>query len=77
MSKELLTGPKARQMLDPRNGGNSQLENEKWKVFVLLEQKKHGVVLKKGSEVLHQVSYTKLELSVRLSVRYGRSAETI
>ena len=42
-------------MIDPRKGGESQHENEKWKVFVLLEQKKHGLVLRKDSEVLYQV----------------------
>ena len=46
-------------MLDhwPMNGGESQHEYEKWKVFVhvLLEQEKQGLVLKKDSEVLYQV----------------------
>ena len=42
-------------MLDPRNRGDSQLKNGKWKVFVLLEQKKQGLILEKGSEVLYQV----------------------
>ena len=50
-SKLLFTGPKARQMLDSSNGG----EREKWKVFVLLDKNKQGLVLKKGSELLYQV----------------------
>ena len=57
----LFTGPFARQfvLLDTRNGGESQFENKEWKVFALLERKKQGLVLKKGSEVLHQVhNYT-------------------
>ena len=54
-SKELFTGPFAREMLDPRNGGESQNENEKWKMFALLEKNKQGLVLKKDSEVLYQV----------------------
>jgi hypothetical protein len=36
-------------------GGESQHENEKWKVFALLGMNKQGLVLKKGSEVLYQV----------------------
>ena len=51
-SKLLFTGPKARQMLDPNNGG----ERDKWKVFVLLDKNKQGLVLKKGSEILYQVN---------------------
>ena len=50
-SKLLFTGPKARQILDPNNG----VERVKWKVFVLLDKSKQGLVLKKGSEVLYQV----------------------
>ena len=42
-------------MLGTRNGKKSQLENEKWKVFVLLPQNKQGLILKEGSEVLYQV----------------------
>ena len=42
-------------MFDPWNGDESQHENEKWKVFVLLETNKRGLVLNKGSEVLYQV----------------------
>ena len=42
-------------MLDLRRGGESQNENEKWKVFVLLEKNKQGLVLNEGSEVLYQV----------------------
>ena len=42
-------------MFDPGNGGESQTENEKWKVFALLEMSKQGLVLNKGSEVLYQV----------------------
>ena len=55
MSRKLFTGPFARQMLDPRNGGEVQQHNEKWKVFVLLEKNKQGVILQKNSEVLYQV----------------------
>ena len=55
MSRKLFTGPYARQMLDRRSGGESQHETEKWKVFVLLEQNKQGLVLNEGSEVLYQV----------------------
>ena len=53
---ELFTGPYARQMLDPRNGGEVQPDNEKWNVFVLLEKNKQGLVLQKNSEVLYQVN---------------------
>jgi hypothetical protein len=42
-------------MLDLSNGDESQHEKQKWKVFVLLPQKKQGLILKKGSEVLYQV----------------------
>ena len=59
VSRQLFTGPYARQMLDPKRRGESQRETEKWKVFVLLEQKKQGLVLNKDSEVLYQV-YIKL-----------------
>jgi hypothetical protein len=55
MSRKLFTGPYARQMFDPKKGGESQHENEKWKVFVLLEKNKQGLVFTKGSEVLYQV----------------------
>ena len=56
-------------MLDPRNRGEShQHENEKWKVFVLLEKNKQGVVFKKNSdsEVLYQVhlQYTYIHYKV-------------
>lgn len=54
-SKELYTGPFARQMLDPRNLGFSENENDKWKVFVLLEKNKQHFLFKSGSEVLYQV----------------------
>ena len=54
-SKELFTGPFARQMLDPKNRSESQLKYEKWKVFALLKQRKQGLVLNKNSEVLYQV----------------------
>ena len=55
MSGKFFTGPFARQILDPRNGGESQSEKEKWKVFVLLERNKQGLILQKNSEVLYQV----------------------
>ena len=42
-------------MLDPKNGGDFQNENEKWKAFALLETNKQDLVFKKGSEVLYQV----------------------
>ena len=42
-------------MLSPKDVGELEVENEKWKMFVLLEQKKHGLLFKKGSEVIHQV----------------------
>ena len=54
-SNKLFTGPLARQMLDQKNGGECQLQNELWKVFVLLEQKKQGLELQKDSEVVYQV----------------------
>jgi hypothetical protein len=41
-------------MLDPSNGGESQ-QDEKWKVFALLEKNKQGLVLERNSEVLYQV----------------------
>ena len=34
---------------------NNEDKREEWKVFVLLENKKQGLVLEKGSEVLYQV----------------------
>ena len=55
MSGELFTGPYARQMLGPKMGDESKHKNEKWKIFVLLERNKQGLVLRKGSEVLYQV----------------------
>ena len=42
-------------MLDPIRGDESEHENEKWKVFVLLEKNKQDLVLNKCSEVLYQV----------------------
>lgn len=42
-------------MLDPKKGDESEHENDKWKVFVLLEKNKQGLVLNKGSEILYQV----------------------
>jgi hypothetical protein len=47
-------------MLDPRNGGEIQQHNEKWKVFVLLGKNKHGLTLEKNSEVLYQVCILRL-----------------
>ena len=52
MSKELYTGPDARQMLNSKNGDEPK---QKWKVFLLLEQRKQGLVLKNDSEFLYQV----------------------
>jgi hypothetical protein len=34
-------------VVDPRNGSESQHENEKWKVFVLLKENKQGLVLQR------------------------------
>ena len=56
MSKKLFTGPFARQMFDLRNEDESQHENEKWKVFMLLEKNKQGLILPKASEILYQVA---------------------
>ena len=47
----MFSGPRARQMFDQKN----EDEVEEWTVFVLLEPKKQGLILKKGSEVLYQV----------------------
>ena len=55
MSRQLFTGPYARQLHGSKKGGESQHENEKWKVFMLLEKNKQGLVFQKGSEVLYQV----------------------
>ena len=57
MSRQLFTGPFARQLLvqDPKRKGESQNEKEKWKIFVLLKKDKQGLVLNKDSEVLYQV----------------------
>jgi hypothetical protein len=66
VSKELFTGPFARQMLDPKKKIESQLE--KWKVFVLLRKNKHGLVLKKGSEVLYQVA-TCMNKILRINIK--------
>ena len=55
MSGELFTGPFARQMLGQKMGGESKHDNEKWKVLVLLERNKQGLVFRKGSDVLYQV----------------------
>ena len=55
VSRQLFTGPFARQMLHPKKEDEFQHKNEKWKVFVLLEKSKQGLVLKEGAEVLCQV----------------------
>ena len=62
-------------MLDPKNLGESQLENEKWKVFVLLDKNKQDLVLQKGSEVLYQVHQNNISSHNKHDVRmhvYGR-----
>ena len=50
--ENLFTGPDAYKVCDTKNGGEP---HEKWKAFVLPEQKNQGLVLDKGSEVLYQV----------------------
>ena len=70
MSKKLFTGPFARQMFDLRNEDESQHENEKWKVFVLLKKNKQGLVFKKNSEVLYQV-YIGLFLNITNTCSYA------
>ena len=69
MSGELFTGPFARQMFHPKMGGESKHDNEKWKLFVLLERNKQGLVLRKGSEVLYQV-HRQISSHVELLHRY-------
>ena len=69
MSGELFTGPFARQMLSPKMGGESQHDNEKWKIYVLLERNKQGLVLRNGSEVLYQV-HRQISSLVELLHRY-------
>ena len=73
---ELFTGPYARQMLDPRNGGEVQPDNEKWNVFVLLEKNKQGLVLQKNSEVLYQVNAPRCKTNINAYMIYGRIQDT-